>query len=479
MVKEESGLSRAVVLVWLDSLAGDLFTEMYEGGELPNLEEFFEEGSFVRSAISCFPTVSESTEGGVISGFFSGETNMLGERYFSRKLRRMCHYKYGTSPSLDFNPELRDLVLDTVAGSSVGIGRLIYIASERVVDLIAEHYERTGSLKLVRRRIETASKVALLKRPRLLFFTVSADYISHVSGRRSLEVRRFVKEFDREFPALVEALDAAYGRGRYAIFVFSDHGSSNISRHLDLPNLLSELGFHPATSDLIIERDDADSAAFSNGRRMGLVYIRLPYMRWDIRPSYKRLRNYPLRGSNVDIPRLLAEEEGVAQVFLKRDEHSVTVISREGEALIEHNPLEEKYRYSVVKGEDPLEYNIVPGWMSEEEWLKLTYDRGFPDGVVQLYNMLKSDNCGDLVLNAAEGWDFWEPWDVHYPALVASHGGLSRDEMSTFILARGPRIENKVLPYARVLDIFATAATCYGRPDISGGSHAVERLVQH
>ena len=86
--------SQHIVLIWLDALAGDLFVEMYLKGELKNLEEFFNEGVLVKNAIACFPTVSESAEGGVISGFYAGETNMLGERYFSREQQIMMHYKF-------------------------------------------------------------------------------------------------------------------------------------------------------------------------------------------------------------------------------------------------------------------------------------------------------------------------------------------------------------------------------------------------
>jgi len=465
-----------VVVVWLDSLAGDLFREMYLKGELPNLDEYFSDGVFVERAITCFPTVSESAEGGIISGFFAGETNMLGERYFSRKYRRMMHYKFNAKAGEDFAPNLRDRTIDAMAGKCVGMGRIIHIAYEEVVDLRANHYEKTGSLKLVSRRIEVASRVALLEKPRLLFFTISADYISHVNGRTGGVVRDFVKKFDKEFPKLAEALDKAYGRENYAIFVFSDHGSANVSKHLDLPGLLEEYGFKPAGTDLIVDCSEANSAALSNGRRSGLVYFAHPEHGWRERPGYKRLRGYPLRGSNVDILKLLADEEGVSHVFAMRDERSIAVVSKDGEGIIEYDPATNKYRYRVVKGSDPLGYDKEPCWMSEEEWLEATNQEEYPDVPVQLFNMFKSENCGDVVLSAAEGWDFWEPWDIPYPVLLAAHGGLSKDEMTTFILAKGPGMKSGTIPYARLLDIFATVATYYNAKDVK--SHAVERLLK-
>ena len=295
-----------LIIVWLDCLAGDVFVDMYEKGELSNLSEFFEDGVFVKNAASCFPTVSESVEGGVISGFYAGETNMVGERYFSRKDRTIKHYKYNASAWADFNPVLKDRVIDAIVGDSISIGRIIKSSNLDIIDVKAGNYERRGELKLVRRRIEVASKIISSRRPKLFFFTISADFISHVYGRDSVVVRSFIREFDKEFTLLVETLNETYGRGKYAIFVFSDHGSAPVSKHLDLPELLSEHGFNAASADILIRRDDANSAALSNGRRMGLVYIAHPEYGWSRKPSYKMLRSYRLGGEEVDLLRLLA-----------------------------------------------------------------------------------------------------------------------------------------------------------------------------
>ena len=448
---------------------------MYRRGELPNLSEYFEEGVFVEHAISCLPTVSESNEGGIAAGLFAGETNMLGERYFSRRRATMMHYKYNARPDADFGEALRAKSIDAVVGDSVGMGRLLSEGFTRVVDLVAGHYERSGSLRIVERRLEVASRVARLRKPRLLFFTISADHIAHVSGSRGAELRAFLREFDRHFPALAEALEEAYGDDGYAVFVFSDHGVSDVSRHLNLVDLLEEYGFRPLDTGLISEQD-CNAAALSNGRRSGLVYVAHPSEGWRKRPSYKLLRSYPLRGSAIDLPSLLAREEGVDLVLL-RGREGVTVVSSDGEAVVEHDPLSGRYRYRVLRGDDPLAYGAEGVWMSEEEWLRASYKAERPDLVVQAYNLFKSPNCGDLVLTAARGWDFWEEWDVPYPRLRASHGGFSRAEMDSFILGRGPRLKRGLVPVARLLDLYATIVTYYGSEHLARDSHAVERLL--
>lgn len=465
-------------MVWLDCVAGDVFLDMYGRGGLPNLAEFFEEGALVKKAVSTFPTVTESAEGGVFSGYFSGETNLLGERYFSRFLRSVQHYKYNASATRDFEPKLRDRTLDVLSGETLSMGRITKFAGVDVVDIMALKYEREGSLEIVKRRIEVAARLAEEKKPTLLFFTVSADSISHIHGRSSGKVKDFIKLFDEEFPALVKALDKAYGRDNYAVFIFSDHGSANVSWHLDVPQFLAEHGFSPASNDLLVEQNGIDSAALSNGRRVAMVYFAHPSKGWSMKPSYKILRNYRLGSRTLDLIELFAQQGGIQQVFARRDERSVVVVSKEGEGLIEHDPQSGRYRYRVVGGEDPLDYYMRPRWMSEEEWLEATCSTEYPDAVVQVYNMFKSKNCGDLILNAAPGWDFWEPWDISYPALRASHGGLSRDEMLTFILARGRGIRKGEVWCARLLDVYATASYYYSGPKYVKTGHAVERLLR-
>ncbi len=466
-----------VVLIWLDCVAGDVFVDMYKRGRLQNLSEFFSEGVFIENVVSCFPTVSESVEGGVISGFFSGETNMVGERYFSRKLQAVRHYKFNAKAKLDFNPRLRSRTIDAIVGRSVAMGRIIDTSGENIVDLKALKYEREGSLKIVGRRIEVASKIVYEKRPRLLFFTISGDHVSHVYGRNGEAVKNLIKEFDKEFPVLADSLNNVYGEGKYLLFIFSDHGSANVSRHLDLPSLLSEHGFKPASTELLVREDYIDSAALSNGRRMGLLYFAHPEYGWRRRPGYKVLRSYRFRGRNIDLLGLFAQQEGVEHVFAKYDQKSVIVVSKEGEGLIQYDPASNRYKYSVLRGSDPLKYGLEPRWMSEEEWLKATLEHEYPDAVVQVYSMFKSRNCGDIVLNASSSWDFWEPWDISYPGLKAAHGGLSRDEMMTFILAKVPGIKGAEVEYARIIDIYATIATCYNARDLMAGSHAVERII--
>ena len=389
----------------------------------------------------------------------------------------IMHYKFNAKPEDDFNPKLRKQTLDFIVGDTLSMGRLIKTSKEVLYDLKAIKYERDYSLKHVNRIMETASKIIREAKPRLFFFTISADAISHISGRNSSLVKKFLKEVDKNIPQLVEALDETYGKRRYVLIVFSDHGIANVRKHLDLTSLLSDYGFKPASPEILFSDRTVNAAALSNGRRMGLLYIAHPEHGWTMRLTYEKLRNYKLGAQTVDIPKLLAGEKGIKQVFVRKDDRSVAVVSEDGESIIEYNPRNKKYRYRVIKGEDPLEYNIKSDWLTEEEALKITLESKYPDAIVQVFNLFKSENCGDLVVNASEGWDFWEPYDIPYKTLKASHGGLSREEMKVFILIKGPRIKGLKTTYARLLDIFAIVTSYYKAEKIAQKTHAINRLI--
>lgn len=465
--------SPPIVIIWLDCVAGDLFREMYENGRLPNLYEYFSQGAYIRKMVTTFPTVTESAEGAVISGHLAGETNMLGERLFSRKEHEIIHYKFNARTIEDFNPGLRQAIIDRAAQPSIAMGRTIASADRNIVDLKAAKYERTGSPELVRRRIEVASTLALAEKPRLLFFSISFDYISHVYGRRNQQAEKMLQEFDKQFPQLIAALNQAYGKNQYLITVFSDHGSANVCKHLDLTKLLQEHDLAPAPTDLLAPAESATSAALSNGRRSGVIYLRHPSEGWRKSPGYRLLRNYPHKGRRIDLVKLLAEEPGVKHVYAKKDANTVLVASQEGEAEIQRDP-EDRLRYRVVKGNDPLGYGEETEWLTEEEWLKASYDSEYPDAAVQIPLLFKSKLAGDIFLNAAPGWDFWEPWDIPYPRLRASHGGLTREEMVTFLLIRGPGIKQATIEYGRITDLYATLARYL---DLPPTSHGTERLL--
>ncbi|MBK9548557.1 MAG: hypothetical protein IPO52_05505 [Gemmatimonadetes bacterium] len=90
------------------------------------------------------------------------------------------------------------------------------------------------------------------------------------------------------------------------------------------------------------------------------------------------------------------------------------------------------------------------------EWLARTIDGPFPDGPVSLLDQFQAPRTGDLVIAAAEGWDFREAWE--YPEHKSGHGSLIAGHMLT------PAWSNRPLPSGplRTVDLYPVICAWLG-----------------
>ena len=124
-----------------------------------------------------------------------------------------------------------------------------------------------------------------------------------------------------------------------------------------------------------------------------------------------------------------------------------------------HRGLDEKqYRYHVIDGEDPLDYadvlrdsGLLDGkYHSGRAWLEATVKSEYPDLVVQIAEMFDSARAGDLVIFAADGWDFARE-------NVGGHGSVRAEDMLVPMIFAGPGIgAGKTIETARTVDIAPT-----------------------
>jgi hypothetical protein len=116
-----------------------------------------------------------------------------------------------------------------------------------------------------------------------------------------------------------------------------------------------------------------------------------------------------------------------------------------------------EYRYEVVTADAlgdwadvGLAAMINAGWHDASEWLLATVNSPYPDAVVQAAEMFESPRAGDLVVFAADGWDF-------RPGSRGSHGGIGASDMRIPMIFVGPGIpKGGTLPAARIVDVAPT-----------------------
>ena len=105
----------------------------------------------------------------------------------------------------------------------------------------------------------------------------------------------------------------------------------------------------------------------------------------------------------------LMSNEAVDILSCKNRKGEIVVISNSGKAII--NDKESSIFYQPLE-DDPFEYNIKEGLYSEQELLNLTLIQKYPDSIIQLLQIFKSNRCGDIVVSAKKGWDFRERFEI-------------------------------------------------------------------
>jgi len=224
----------------------------------------------------------------------------------------------------------------------------------------------------------------------LVFYLPDYDYASHIVGPEGA-----LAALERADASIGELMAAAGGPeeflDRYAIVVCSDHGQTAVERIARLPEAFADLavftgrrGTDPTGADVVVTASN----------RSGMVYA------LDGRP-----------------PRELAERldgsPGVDLVLFREDEEAV--VRRDREEL----------RFVPVGG----------GWrLSGDE--QLLDAATYPNGFERAWSALACRNAGEVVVSAADGWEFEDLGHRHHVG-GGSHGSLMAGDSTIPIVAAG------------------------------------------
>jgi hypothetical protein len=227
----------------------------------------------------------------------------------------------------------------------------------------------------------------------LAYYLSDFDYASHAHGPEGAEDVALVRT-----DAAIEALlDAAGGADefldRYAVILHSDHGQTTVSRaaQLELP-----LASH------------ADSIVVTASNRAGQVYL-LPDARVDAATLARALDREP----SVETTLRLEDGEAVAR--------------RAGEEL--------RFRREA------------DGWQTTGDAAILDY----PDALHRSWSALANPNAGELLISAAEEWEFVDIGGRHHSG-GGSHGSLLEGDSVVPLLTVGVDA-----PIERITDVTPAA----------------------
>ena len=440
-----------LIIIWLDNLG--VFYPLIGELELAHIAAAFEGGTAVRHLISPVPSVTESAELVVKAGCGLDQLPVLGEVTFDRATRRTFNLKQtdfdgetGAVTPVEGAPKLTDFIGPALAerlipnlgfticqiGWKLGQppfhppqwggkrGGVISLEDDEAIRL-----ESTASYDIIPLRIQTLLQAMQNYEADLYLLNISGDSIVHDEGLAGQAT--FMKRLDEEFPALIEGL-AAQAKDP-TLIMFSDHGPRPVQGHFKPEKFLAGIEGLVFVGEGTGGRVRAANAAVvSNGRGSLYLYVRNPDDKttWR-RTSYRQLRDY----HGHDLLAAIAGQTETAFVVCNREEEGIAILSTEGEATLA--AADGGFLYRLAWGKDPLGLDEIEGRVvSAQEMLERTHDEPFPYPL-QWLELLQAPCCGDVMIAVDKYAFFWDkPW------VVTTHGGPSRAEVGTSLLAVGP-----------------------------------------
>ena len=445
-----------VVVLVADGLRPDTLEQAIAEGAVPALARLRDEGG-LSTVTSVFPSVTGPAYAPFLIGRFPGSVGLPGLRWYdrTRKIARMPFHSRSyvgaemrhVDTDLDpAAPTIFELAPSNLAAMNV-IGRGLHPTEKLSQGL--RFILRTGITHFrgnVRGWLAIDRDIAaqfidrfVEERPAFAFAALTGiDKTSHARGHGSALAAQALSIVDLTAGAIRFAAERAGIWEDTHLWIVSDHGHSRVLHHEDLAALVAGWG-HSVIAHPWPMRTRPDAAVMVSGNAMAHIYTGLRSLGGSAAKT-EQLAGLLLARKSVDL--LLLPCEGGCEV---RSAHR-------GNATISWQA--DSYSYHPHTG-DPL--GIGPqSSLSDDAAYDITVDSEYPDSIVQIANLAQSSRCGDIVLSAAEDWDFrarYEPIPH-----VSTHGSLRREHMLVPLLTnRPPRTAPR-----RTTDIMPSALCALG-----------------
>jgi hypothetical protein len=248
----------------------------------------------------------------------------------------------------------------------------------------------------------------------LVFYLPDYDYASHISGPDAA-----IQALERADAAVGELVSAAGGPeaflDRYAIVVCSDHGQMHVDRVASLQDSFDDQAVFTGRRGTVVDGSDVVVTA---SNRSGMVYA------LDGRPA-RELAERLDGAAGVDLALFLEDGDAVAR--------------KQGKEV----------RFAPDEN----------GWAVSGDAGILVGDE-YPNAYERVWCALACPNAGEVIVSAAEGWEFEDLGGRHH-AGGGSHGSLLAGDSTIPMLAAG--FDDPPLPRdARITDLAPLALSHFG-----------------
>ncbi|HSA25504.1 MAG TPA: alkaline phosphatase family protein [Phycisphaerae bacterium] len=465
---------RSVLVFFPDGLHRARFDELVAAGQLPHITRRFVQGGIrVDRAVDSLPTVTYANCSSLVTGLFPGHHGIPGNVWLDRQSLESCSYM-----TLDtyrvVNEHLTVPTLYSILGDhfTLNIQLHTYRGVTRSID--GYHTFRRNWILGFHGAVDRSvpdrlpAVAALANREKrwpsvIMTYFPAVDEVGHRFGPNSPQYDQAVRDLDTAVGRMTDAIDrAGLGDRTYYVLV-SDHGMPAVEpdRHLDLSKWLEVRralncretplqGHGRAAFRAALERYDAFLVIGAD--RMAAIHLR-GRQGWDTTPTCAEVASF------IESEPHLAELPAVDCVLARDGTDRVRLWSSRGAAAVERSRDggQVRYRLLVDRG-DPLGYAqpaelaafVQAGWHTSRDWLRATSGSTHPDFVPQTVEMFDSPRAGDVILFAAQGWDF-------SLSQKAGHGSCLAGDMLIPLHFAGPGLApGGTIPCGRLVDVAPT-----------------------
>jgi len=492
---------KMALLIVTDGLKPELLERMMEAGELPNFKKYiYGRGAASDCAFTSAPSVTCPNLTAMVTGQYGSHSGVAGMKFLDR--RELQFRKYDRYADIwEVNNDCASPTIMEALKDEYTFVNLFPLYRG------ADHYARMfyNSLRakvFTRWDLDDAACCANIARvfeychakagryPRFtILYLIGTDYYAHHYRPDSPEYGAYVKFIDDNLGNMFSRLDKIGVLDDMLIVYLSDHGMLDVdsSDGFDLiAAMQNDLGMKIAGYNISnalswkqrLDRYNAYNAVLTaSGERYCYIYLaselpnRFRSVNLFAHPrTLEEIRRYEVtKGRYVDLVSALLKYDAVEHVLARKNESTIAVFHRDGEAEIERRVIDGKkmYRYKVVSGADPFAYSYTEsaGKMNGDtfytagEWLEATCQTEFPDAVVQCIEVFDApDRVGDLLVYARPGYEF-------NARQKGAHGGLHRGEMRIPLAFAGPGIRQCRFGPVRNVDIMPAILDYLGYRD--------------
>ena len=483
MASTEPYFKRFVFII-IDGAPYAIFKGLVENGDLPNIKKYIVAPGSLNKAVSVFPSTTGPAFIPFFMGLYPGTANIPGIRWLSKskfhtphRFKRPGVCSYMGIDGLRFEADLPSN-FPTLFNFFSPVSNIYNLLARgcppsknltRWIKLFVYTYAHfSHRWRFVNRIAERHLHQAVAAGDQFITCLFPAvDTFSHLSDIQSPQVLQTYREIDTAIGGLVHTLQKANTLDETLILITSDHGMSDTHTHIDIPQHLDDGGWRCLHYPKVW-RQGAVSASMVSGNGMTHLYFKNSEKGkgWGERAPFEQLCQMGVISSLIEL-------EGLGLVAGQSETGDIIVQSRGGQGKISCHAQEtddenlqsattafksaDALRFSYqFTGTDPLGYGVHYKNLSSRDTLRETYDSPYPDGIVQLWQIFKSERTGDLVLSAESGYDLRARYEI--PEHHATHGALIAEHLHIPLATNYPITEQCI----RSVDIFPTVLNLCG-----------------